>query len=222
MQPYYDDDGVTIFLADCRDVLPSLADNSFDMSANDPPYGIKADAWDEAVPYDVLPMLHRVTRGAITFFGAAPTHVMERDLSAYKALGMTPQRTLVWAPKFTLSHTSASGIFFRWHPIYCWNLPTRHCGTSWDVLDVSTNTGHRWWKHKGTKPVKLMQQLLGFAVSEPRQPARVLDAFCGSGSTLVAAKLLGFQAVGIDYDEESCDIAAQRLDATPRPIVAAT
>lgn len=217
MRPYYDNDGITLFLADCRDVLPGMTENSFDMSANDPPYGVQADSWDDAVPYDVLPMVQRVTRGAVTWFGAAPTAVMTRDLDEFKAHGGTPQRTLVWAPKFTLSHTSASGIFFRWHPVYCWNLPTKHCGPKWDILDVSTNTGRRWWKHKGTKPVKLMQQLLGFSVSKAGQQARILDAFAGSGSTLVAAKTLGFQAVGIEYDEESCDIAAQRLEATPRP-----
>ena len=94
---------------------------------------------------------------------------------------------------------------------------SKHCGPQWDILDVSTNTGRRWWKHPGTKPEKLMAQLLGFAISAPGQTAKVLDAFMGSGTTLVAAKLLGFHAVGIDFDEESCDIAAQRLDATERP-----
>lgn len=213
MQPYYRDAQVTLYLADCREVLSSLEAQSFDMACNDAPYGVKAEDWDDAVPYDVLPMLQRVTRGAVTWFGAAPTNVMARDLEAFKQHAGTPARTLVWAPKFTLSHTSASGIFFRWHPIYCWNLPTKHCGPKWDILDVSTNTGRRWWKHKGTKPEKLMRQLLGFAVAAPDQTARVIDAFVGSGSTLVAAKTLGFQAVGIDYDEESCDIAAQRLEA---------
>lgn len=217
MQPYYRSDGVTIFLADCREVLPTFVDDSFDMASNDPPYGVKAEEWDEHVPYDTLPMISRVTIGAITCFGAAPAAVMQRDLDAYKAMGMMPQRILMWAPKFTLSHTSANGIFFRWHPIYCWNLMAKHCGPKWDILDVSTNTGRRWWKHKATKPVKLMQQLLGLSVSKPGQTSKVLDAFCGSGSTLVAAKTLGFEAVGIDFDEESCEIAAQRLEATSRP-----
>ena len=39
MEPYYSDDLATVYLADCREVLPTLGGESIDFIFTDPPYG---------------------------------------------------------------------------------------------------------------------------------------------------------------------------------------
>ena len=63
-------------------------------------------------------------------------------------------------------------------------------------------------KHPTVKPVPLMEWLIKL-VTQPG--GIVLDPFCGSGSTLVAAKKNGFNYVGIDLNEEYVEIAQKRL-----------
>jgi DNA modification methylase len=45
----------------------------------------------------------------------------------------------------------------------------------------------------------------------------VLDPMCGSGTTLVAAKKLGRQYIGIDQSQEQCDVARNRISIPQRP-----
>jgi len=62
--------------------------------------------------------------------------------------------------------------------------------------------------HIAQKPVKLLQALIELTTL-PGQ--LVLDPFCGSGSTLVAAKLTGRAYLGFEADPEAVKIAKERL-----------
>jgi site-specific DNA-methyltransferase (adenine-specific) len=62
--------------------------------------------------------------------------------------------------------------------------------------------------HPTVKPIALMRYLVRL-VTPPG--GCVLDPFCGSGSTLIAAALEGFEFVGIDLDDAYCNVAAHRV-----------
>jgi site-specific DNA-methyltransferase (adenine-specific) len=61
------------------------------------------------------------------------------------------------------------------------------------------------------KPIKLLAMLIG-ACSPPG--GTVLDAFCGSGTTCLAAAQLGRRFVGIDVSQDAIDISRRRCAAT--------
>lgn len=64
--------------------------------------------------------------------------------------------------------------------------------------------------HPTVKPLKLMSYLITLG-SRPGDTG--LDPFCGSGTTIVAAKELGRQSIGIEREEEYVAIAGARLQA---------
>ncbi len=68
--------------------------------------------------------------------------------------------------------------------------------------------------HPTVKPTALMEWLVKLVTPEG---GLVLDPFMGSGSTLVAAKRLGLDAVGIDMEPKYCEIAKRRLEAEDEP-----
>jgi DNA modification methylase len=62
--------------------------------------------------------------------------------------------------------------------------------------------------HPTVKPLDLMQWLVRLVTPKG---GTVLDPFCGSGSTLVAADREGFDAIGIELDPEYAEIARRRF-----------
>ena len=71
--------------------------------------------------------------------------------------------------------------------------------------------------HQTQKPLALMRDLV--KIVEPGET--ILDPFCGSGTTLIAAKHEGYDAVGIEVTKEYASIAQKQIDAlnsqTPLP-----
>jgi len=68
--------------------------------------------------------------------------------------------------------------------------------------------------HPTVKPISLMKYIIKLLA--PQGSPILLDPFTGSGSTLVAAKELGINAIGIEKQEEYCEIARKRIEFSPK------
>ena len=71
-----------------------------------------------------------------------------------------------------------------------------------------------------TWPTVKPQAVLRYLLTLTKTPTggMVLDPFCGSGSTLIAASAVGRQSIGIDADEAACETAAHRLRTQPNDV----
>lgn len=208
IEPIYNEDGITLYNADCTDVLPLLS--AVDLVLTDPPYGIfknidasgvmfgKKTIYSSdktATEWDVKPsneLLHSLmTAGRYyTIWGG---NYFADALGASKG-------TLVW-DKQTGNNTYADGELAFTNSVGTMRIfHHQWCGAFKD-----SERGQRAI-HPTQKPVALMEWCINLTDAK-----RILDPFAGSGTSLVAAKRLGREAIGVEISERYCQIAIDRL-----------
>ena len=83
-----------------------------------------------------------------------------------------------------------------------------------NIIKVSTSKNDRGL-HETQKPLQLMEMLVSLLTPKD---AIVLDPFAGSGTTCLAAKILGRQYIGIEIDRKYVEIAEDRLRNSATPL----
>ena len=81
-------------------------------------------------------------------------------------------------------------------------------GDVWEIPYLNPKAKERTG-YPTQKPILLLERIIMLSTNKGDI---VLDPFCGSGTTLVSAKLLGRKFIGIDKDEEAIKLAKNRID----------
>jgi len=130
--------------------------------------------------------------------------------------------TCLWGANFYASRLPDQGGWLCWDKRTIDGLKVRssECEFAWTNFVRSPKVFRFMWSgafrdgegrgehlHPTQKPVELMAWILRMIPDAPV----VVDPFMGSGATLVAAKLEGRKAIGIEIEERYCEIAAKRL-----------
>lgn len=200
----------TLYLGDCRDILPALSGIGAVLS--DPPYGIgykggipvnrgisstktgntEDIGWD-GEPFDPSPWLQWpcILWGANHYASRLPHG---RWLAWNKLGGKEP-----W--------DQFSDVEFAWHNERAADKIFSHL---WKGL-CQAGAGEKRF-HPTQKPVALMKWCLGFL---PEAEA-ILDPFMGSGTTGVAAVQMGRRFIGIEREPKYFDIACKRIEDAQR------
>ena len=205
---FHEAGGIAIYHGNCEQVLPFL--EPVDLVLTDPPYGI-----GESTGKNRNSSNKAITRD----YGSddwdarpAPTWILGilRDMSRHQII--------------------FGGNYFDLPPSRCWlvwdkdNTGERaDCELAWTNIDAAVRRIKWRWNgmiqeqggdkkepryHPTQKPVAVMRWAINQA---PDDVETILDPFMGSGTTLVAAKLEGKRAIGIEREERYCEIAAERL-----------
>ena len=218
MTPYFQDDAVTIYHGDCREIVPTLPKH--DLLVSDPPYFVPAVAYvgarGEKLPartlgdlsimqgyFDVLlPMIAPAAGGSAYLFCDAKSYpVFFRAMFPH----FRHLRLLVWDKV-----VSYNGYTWRHqHELIAWGEGDGAKRIPTGDGDVLRERGvvQEGRVHPAEKPVSLLGRLIG----KHDEAALILDPFMGSGTTLRAAKDLGRKAIGIEIEEKYCEAAAKRM-----------
>lgn len=211
MKPYYEQDGITIYHGDCRDILPTL--DEIDVVLTDPPYGI-----DGGRGMGAIRERGKYAGGFVDDTENIRTVVVpiiEKCIERARCVVVTPgNRNFGMYPQ-----PQSFGAFYQPAAV---GLQSFGNLDAQPIFYYGTAGGGRMGKpcsyvlteqpeangHPCPKPLRAWRKLLA-NVSEPNQT--VLDPFMGSGTTLRAAKDLGRKAIGIELNERYCEIAVNRL-----------
>ena len=208
-----------ILCGDCSELLRDLDPNSVDLVVTDPPYIARyrdrsgrtianddRGAWLYPAFAEVYRVL-KVGRFCASFYGWP--HV-EKFMAVWRLVGFRPVGHVVWRKRYPSSRRFL-GYCHEQAFLLAKGEPVVPADPIRDVLDWQY-TGNAL--HPTQKPVSALTPIIG---AFSRRGELVLDPFCGSGSTLVAAASLSRGYLGIDIDAEHCETARTRLAQTSEP-----
>ena len=216
LKPYYEQNGMTIYHGDCLDILPTLDVGSIDLLLTDPPYGISYSPGGGGKGLGKKTFTGKdIVTGDNQPFNPTPLLVFKRAImfgANHYAHLLPPSPTwIVWDKREGMSTNDFADCELIWSNV---GGPARLFHHLWSGMMKASEKGVRR-VHPTQKPVALMSWLLEL-YSKPGD--MILDPYLGSGTTLVAAKMLGRCGIGIEIEEKYCEIAARRLDQGVLPL----
>jgi site-specific DNA-methyltransferase (adenine-specific) len=212
MKPYFEEDGITIYHGDCREVLPQL--ESADAVITDPPFGIGwvRATWEDSV--EAYPeLMHWLVSECNRLVANGWCFIFQTMLNAPRFHEWFGSSWRIYAACKNFAQIRPTGIWHSWDPVVFWGngeTPREKGAVNRDyfVGNVAGVFGDGI-DHPCPKPLDTMQHIVSIASSSG---GLVIDPFLGSGSTTWAARQLGRRAIGIEIDEKYCEIAARRLN----------
>jgi site-specific DNA-methyltransferase (adenine-specific) len=211
-EPYYQDENVTLYHGDCREITEWL---TADVLVTDPPYGIaytagtmpggrRSGTTNSTIEADGNPVLRDAV---LQMWGARPALVFGSwrvPRPPGTANRLVWHKVNTWAAARRLPWFSVEEEIYQLGSGFGGDPEPNVIAT--DEMRSGAYGQAARLGHPTPKPIVLMERLVAKC-----PPGAVADPFVGSGSTLVAARNLSRRAIGVEIEERYCEIAARRL-----------
>lgn len=202
-------DKITLYNADCLEILKTLPDNAFDLAIVDPPYGInfgkynrtnkdsignrfKANKyiqsdWDEGIPtQEYFDELFRVSKNQIIWGG--------------NYFPLPPTKSFIFWYKHQPVNNFSDGEF-------AWTSFDK-VAKCFDYPYYGNINSEKDRIHSTQKPIALYAWVLN---NYAQKGWKILDTHLGSASSAIACHKLGFEFTGIEINEEYFSKAVERV-----------
>jgi site-specific DNA-methyltransferase (adenine-specific) len=238
MKPYYSEDGITIYHGSCFEIMPCLEVPCAEIAVTSPPYNLVRkwcespgpnsiykglakhydEIWyDDDIPEEqyqdqqceFLKGLLETCRSSV-FYNHKLRYAIKRAgrvIHPLEWLNRFPLwAEIIWDRGGGMTHNSRRLIISD-ERIYWIRRPEQHFPQGYTSV-WKINPGNDAPEHPCEFPLELPSRCI-LLTTAPGDV--VIDPYCGSGTTLLAAKGLGRKAIGIEIEEKYCEIAAKRL-----------
>lgn len=207
MTPTWQTDGIELYLGDCREILPGLA--QVDACVTDPPYGI-GEAWGKAKGW-------QGSCGKGRLWNGAPDWDVAPEADVFARLIETP--AIIWGGNYFPSlPTSKSWLIWD----KCADMVQAHAELAWtncaptvrifrqSPLGIFGNGGANSERkeHPTQKPVALMLWCLSFIPDAES----IVDPYMGVASTGIACLRTGRKFIGIEREPTYFAAAVERFE----------
>jgi DNA modification methylase len=219
MTPYFEEDGITIYNGDCREVLPEFSDA---LVATDPPYniGYHYDSYKDSLSEEE----YRELIASTVRLPSIVIHYPEDMFGISSALNELPEKCAAWIYNANTPRQWRMVAWFGCNPDFSLVKQPYKNPSDKRILALiekgsSGSNLYDWWNveqvknvdaEKTAHPCQIPEEVMHKALAVTPYLLTV-DPFMGSGTTLQAAKDLGRRAIGIEIEEKYCEIAAKRL-----------
>jgi DNA modification methylase len=210
--PYYQDEQICLYHADCRKVMAEIEPDSIELAWTDPPYNVGKDygeykdnlspEWYQQWCYLWVNELKTVAKSVAIY----PPKIHLRWF-----WNLIPENHLVplgWSPEGAIRNN----YVHHYAPLLLPAKPLKRTKDLWYNLQVP-GLGFFYREEKTGHPGQTsLDVTMRVITAFSNEGDTVIDPFMGSGTTGIACVRTGRKFIGIDIDSGSCDMARRRIE----------